>query len=243
MNVILPSIGIKSLATWVTDLLLFSQAMSYSLWPHGLQHARLPCPLLSPRVCSNSWPLSWWCHPTISSSVAPFCSCPQSFPESGSFPMSQLFASGGQRIGASASTSVLVVVQSPSHVRLFVTLWTAAHQASLSLTISCSLPKFMSIALVMPPGHLILWCPLLLHSIFPSIRDFSNQSALHIRWPKYWSFSFSISPSSKYSGLISIKIDWFDLLVVQGTLRCLLQHHSLKASILLCSTFFTVQLS
>ena len=125
------------------------------------------------------------------------------------------------------------VVQSPSHVWLFVTQRTTACQASLSLTISRSLSKFMSIALVMPSSRLILWCPLLLlPSIFPSIRDFSNESSVRIRWPKYWSFSFSISPSSEYSGLISLKIDWFDLPAVQGTLRSLLQHHGLKASIL-----------
>ena len=125
-------------------LLLFSHwVMSDSLWPHGLQHPRLSCPSLSPGVCLNSCPLSWWCHPTISSSVIPFSSCLQSFPASGSFPMSRLFP---------------------------------------------------------------------------------------IRWPKYWSFSFIISPSNEYSGLTSLKIDWFDLLAVQGTLKSLLQHHSLKAS-------------
>ena len=113
-----------------------------------------------------------------------------------------------------------VVVQLPSHVLLFVTQWTAAHQASLSLTISWSLPKFMSIAMVMLSSHLILWCLLLLlPSILPSIRDFSNESVLSIWWPKYWSFSFSISPSNEYLGLIFLKIDWFDLLAVQGTLR------------------------
>ena len=112
----------------------------------------------------------------------------------------------------------------------------------LSFTISRSLPKFMSIALVMPSSHLILWWPLLLlPSIFPSIRGFSNESALHIRWPEYW--SFSINPSGQYSGLISFKIDWFHLLAVQETFRSLLQHHSLKASILWSSAFFTVQLS
>ena len=128
--------------------------MSDSLWPHALQHARLPCPSLSPRVCSNSRPLSWWCHPTISSSVVPFFSRLQSFPDSGSFPVSQF-----------------------------------------------------------------------------------------IRWPKYWSFSFSISPSNEYSGLISFRTDGLDLLAVQGTLKSLLQHHSSKASILQCSAFFIVQLS
>ena len=113
-----------------------------------------------------------------------------------------------------------------------------------SLSISWSLPKFTSIASVVPSIHLILWCLLLLlPSIFPSIRDFSNESAIRIRWPKYWSFSFSVSPSNEYSGLISLKIGWFDLFAVQGTLRSLLQHHSLKASILWCSAFFMVQLS
>ena len=130
--------------------------VSNSLWPHGLQHARLPCPSLSPRVCSNSRPSSQWCHPTISSSVVPFSSCLQSFPPSGFF---------------------------------------------------------------------------------------SNESVLRIRWPKYWSFSFSISPSNEYSGLISFRMDWLDLLADQGSLKSLLQHHSPKASILQHSAFFIVQLS
>ena len=122
--------------------------------------------------------------------------------------------------------------------------WTAACQASLSFTISQTLLKFMSIESVMPSNHLILCNPLfLLPSIFPSIRVFSNESVLHIRWPKDWSFSFSISPSNEYSGLIYFKIDWFDLLAVQGTLKSLLQHQSSKASILCCSAFFMVQLS
>ena len=124
------------------------------------------------------------------------------------------------------------------------TLWTAAHQDSLSFTVSWSLLKLMSIESVMPSNHLNLCCPLLLlPSIFPSIRVFSNESVLCIEWPKYWSFSFSISPSDEYLGLLSFKIDWFDLLVVQGTLKSLLQHHSLKASVLHCSAFFMVQLS
>ena len=135
-------------------------------------------------------------------------------------------------------------VQSLSCVRLFVTPWTAACQASLSITNSQSLLKLMSIELVMPSKPLIL-CHLLLlpHSIFPSIRVFSSESAPHIRWPKYWSFSFSTSPSNEYSGLISFRIDWLDLLEVQETVKSLLQHHSSKASILQCSTFFIVQLS
>ena len=123
------------------------------------------------------------------------------------------------------------------------TPWTAAHQASLSFTNSWSLLKLISIELVMPRNHLILCHPLLLPSVFPSIRVFSNESVLRIRWPKYWSFSFSISPSNEYSGLISFRIDWSDLLAVQGTFRGLLQHHSSKASILRCSAFFIVQLS
>ena len=136
----------------------------------------------------------------------------------------------------------IVVIQFPSHVQLFETLWTAAHQASLSLTISRSLPKFMSIELVVPSNHLILCGPLLfLPSIFPSIRVFSNETALHITWLKYWSLSFSINPSNEYSGLISPRIDWFDLLAVQGTLNSLLQNHSLKASIVWHSAFFMVQ--
>ena len=119
-----------------------------------------------------------------------------------------------------------------------------ARQASLSTTNSWSLPKLMSIESVMPSNHLILCCPLLLPpTIFPSIRVFSNESALHIRWPKYWSFTFSISPSNEHPGLISFRMDWLDLLPVQGTLKSLLQHHSLKASILRCSAFFIVQLS
>ena len=134
--------------------------------------------------------------------------------------------------------------QSLSHVRLFAIPWTAARQASLSITNSWSLLKLMSIESVMPSNHLILCCPLLfLPSIFPSIRVFSNESALCIKWSKYWSFSFSISPSNEYSGLISFRMDWLDFLALQGTLKRLLQHHSSKTSILRHSAFFTVQLS
>jgi len=122
-----------------------------------------------------------------------------------------------------------------------MTPWTVAHWASLSFTVSHSLLKLMSIESVMPSNHLILCCPLLLLlSIFPSIRVFSNESALHIRWPKYWSFSFSISPSNEYSGFIFFRIDWFDLLADQWTLKSLPQHHNLKASVLRCSVFFMV---
>ena len=149
---------------------------------------------------------------------------------------------------ANTSVSVLVTqlssVRSLSRVWLFGTLWTAARQASLSITISRSPPKPMSIESVMPSNHLILCCPLLrLPSIFPSNRVFSSEAALRNRWPKYWSFSFNISPCNEHPGLISFRMDWLDLLAVQGTLKSLLQHHSSKASILRCSAFFIVQLS
>ena len=134
-------------------------------------------------------------------------------------------------------------VQLLSQVQLLAIPWTAAHQAPLSITNSQSLLKHMSIKSVMPSNHLILCCPLLLPSIFPSIRVFSNGSVLPIRWPKDWSFSFNISPSNEYSGLISFRIDWFDLLAVQRTLKSLVQHHSSKVSVLQCSDFFIVQLS
>ena len=130
-------------------------------------------------------------------------------------------------------------VQSLSHVWLFVAPWTAASQASQSITNSLILLKLMSIESVMPSNHFTPCCPLLLlPSIFPSIRVFSNESVLCIKWPKYWSFSFSISPSNEYSGLTSFRIDWFHFLAVQGTLKSLLQHHSSKASVLWCSAFF-----
>ena len=171
--------------------------MSSSLWPHGLQHIRLPCPSHTPRAYSNSCPLSRWCHPTISSSVFLFFSCLQSFPASGSFQMSQFFASGDQSIGISASASVLPMsiqewfplgltglISLQSKVKSIinsVTPWNAARQASLSITNSWSLLKLMSIKSVMPSNHLILCHPLLLlPSNFSSIRVFSNESALHI---------------------------------------------------------------
>ena len=131
-----------------------------------------------------------------------------------------------------------------TNVRLFVTPRTESCQASLSITNTWRLLKLISIASVMPSNHLILCHPLLLPpSVFPSIRDFSNESVLRIRWPKYWSFSFSISPSNEFSGLISFRMDWLDLLAVQGTLKSLLQHHSSKTSVLQSLGFFTVQLS
>ena len=135
-------------------------------------------------------------------------------------------------------------VQLLSRVWLFVTPWTAALQASLSITNFRSSPKPMSIKSVMPSNHLILCCPLLLlPSIFPNIRVFSNESSLHIRWPKYWSFTFNISPSSEHPGLISFRMAWLDILAVQGTVKSLLQHHSSKASVLQHSAFLIVQLS
>ena len=141
-------------------------------------------------------------------------------------------------------THSIISVQSIGHVRRLATSWTTAPQASLSITNSRSLLKLTSIESVMPSNHLILCRPLLLlPSIFPSIRVFSNESVLHISWPKYWSFSFSVSPPNEYSGLISFRVNWFDLLAVQGILKSLLQHHSSKASILRHSVFFTVQLS
>ena len=216
------------------------------LWPHRLQHSRLPCPPLSPGVCSNSWALSRWYYLTISATLF---SCPQPFPAPGSLLVSLLFPSGGQNIGISASASVVLMnqfssVQSLSRVWLFVTPWTAAHKASLSITNSHSLLKLMSIESVMPSNHLILcWPLLLLPSIFSSIRAFSNESVLRIMWLKYWSFSFNISPSDEHPGLISFRMDWLDLLAVQGTLKSLLQHCTSKASILWSSAFFMVQLS
>ena len=138
----------------------------------------------------------------------------------------------------------MLLVQLFSHIWLFATPWTAAHQASLSFTTSQSLLKLMSIESVMPSNHLVLCHSLLLlPSVFPSIKVFSNDSTLRIRWAKYWNFSFSISPSNDCSWLISFRTDWFDLLAVLGTLKSLLQHHSSKASVLWCSAFYTVQLS
>ena len=143
-----------------------------------------------------------------------------------------------------AYSFVVFVFQSLTSVRFFAAPWAAAWETSLSSTISKSLLKLMSTESVMPSNHLILCHPLLfLPSIFPSIRVFSNESTLRIRWPEYWSFSFSISPSNEYSGLITFRNNWLDLLAVQGTLKSLLQHDSLKASILQHSAFFMVQLS
>ena len=160
------------------------------------------------------------------------------------FPGPPRMASLGDSVKLAACQHVqFSLVQSLSRVWLFATPWTAAHQASLSIANFRSLLKLMSIESVMPSNHLILCCPLLLPSIFPSMRIFSNESVLHIRWPEYWSFSFNISPSNEYSGLISFRMDWLDLLAVQGILKSLLQHHNSKASMLQRSIFFIVQLS
>ena len=174
------------------------------------------------------------------------CSAPQSIVLHSTAPRTLRARHGALLISAPylGSVSSFPSVQFSRSVQLFVTPWTAARQASLSITSSRMLLKLMSIESVMPSNHLILCCPLfLLPSIFPSIRVFSNESVLHIRWPKYWSFNFSISPSNKYSGLISFRMDWLDLLAVQRTLKRLLQHHSSEASILWCSAFFIFQLS
>ena len=138
---------------------------------------------------------------------------------------------------------MLSSIQLLSHIWLFVTTWTAALQASMSITNSQTLLKLMSIESVMPSNHLIFCCPLISPSIFPSIRVFSNESVLHIRWPKFWNFSFNISPSNEYSGLNFFRMDLLELLAVRGTLKSLLQHHSSKASNLRCSAFFIVHLS
>ena len=204
---------------------------------------------------SYSCPLNQWCFLTISPSAAPFSFCVPSFPASGSFQTSRLLTSRGQSTAekntAYSAKGVVyqpeVCLQFSSVAQLcltFVTPWPTACQASLSITNSQSSPKLMSIESMMPSKHLSLcWPPFLLPSIFPSIRVFWNESGLRIRWPKYWSFSFSLTPSNEYSGLISFRMDWLDLLSVQGTLKSLLQHHSSKASILQCSAFFAVQLS
>ena len=161
-----------------------------------------------------------------------------------SLPLQHIYGSCFCISSFTTSLNVVFVVQSLSRVWVFATPWTASHQASLPITNSWGLLKLMSIEFVMPSNHLILCRPLLLlPSTFPSIRVFANESALHIKWPKCWSFSFSVNPSNEYLGLISFRIDEFDVLAVQRTLESLLQHHSSKASILWQSAFFMVQLS
>ena len=209
--------------------------MSDSLRPHESQHARPPCPSPTPGVYSNSCPLSQWCHYFMANRwgnngkqwLTLFSWAPKSLQMVTAVMKLKDTYSLGEKLWPTFSS-----VQWLSHVWLFVTPWNAAFQASLSITTSQSLLRLMSIKSVMPSNHLILCRPLLLlPSIFPSIRVFSNESVLRIGWPKYWSFSFILSPSNKHSGLISYRIDWFDL-AVQGMLKSLLQHHSSKTSIL-----------
>ena len=196
------------------------------LWDgHPLSPAPLPQPTCTGHPTSEKHP--WWTHPRANHELLWLCL---------SLIMLGLYHASLSDV---RTVSCYVVVQSLSRVWLFATPWTTAHQASLSLTISQRLLKLMSIESVMPSSVASSSC---LQS-FPTIRVFSSESALWIRWPKYRSFSFSISPSHEYSGLISFRMDWFDLLAVQGTLKSLLQHHSSKASILQCSAFFTVQVS
>ena len=172
------------------------------------------------------------------------CPTPKYLPNPGIKPGSPALQADSLPLSYQGSPYSCISQFSCSHLSDSATPWTAARQVSLSITNSWSLLRLISIESVMPSNHLILYCPLLLLlSIFPSIRIFSNESVLRIRWPEYWSFSFSISPSKEYSGLISFRIDRFDLLAVQGTLKSLLQHHSSKASILQHSAFFMVQLS
>ena len=195
--------------------------MSDSLWLYEPQHTRPPCPSPTPRVHSDSHPSSQWCHPTISSSIIPFSSCPQSLSASGSFQNSQLFASGGQSIRVSALASVL-----PMNIQdwfpLGLTIWLSLQSKGLSRVFSNTTVQ----------KHQFFGAQLSQHQGLFQWVGSSHQVA------KYWSFSFSISPSSGYSGLISFRIDWFDLLAVQGTLKSLLQPHNSKASILRCSAFF-----
>ena len=220
------SLSHKRLCVYLLNCLI-----SDSLWPYGLYPTRLLCPWDSVKNTGvGCRALLQGIFPPQGLNPCLLCLLHQ---QAGSLPL-----------GPPGKPPVRGSVQSLSHVRLFTTLWTAACQASLSIINSRSLPKPMSIELVMPSNPLILCRPLLLlPSIFPSIGVFSNESALHIRWPKYWSFSFKISPSNEYSGVISFGMDRLDLLAVQGTLKSLLQHYTLKASVLRCSAFFTVQLS
>ena len=229
---------VQSLAMLSSSVQFSHSVVSDSLWPHGLHHARLPCPSPTPRVYSNSCLSSQWCHPTISSSVIPFSSCLQSFQHQSLFQWVSFSHHVAKVLGVSASASVLPMniqdwfplgwtgqsscqvpicswhsaqfssFQSLSHLQLFVTQWITTRQASLSIANSQSPAKLMSIKSVMPSSHLILCRPLLL---LPSIRVFSNESTLPMRWPRYWSFSFNISPSNEHPGLI-FRMDWSDLL-------------------------------
>ena len=207
--------------------------VSDSLWPHESQHdARPPCPSPTPGVHSNSrQPKGKYIMKQNQDFI--FIKAKYNMLRFKDIHWPVFFKFNEKECYFWRISSV----QSLSHVRLFLTPWTVAHHTSLSITNSRSPPKPMSIVLVMPSSHPICRPLLLLPSIFPSIRVFSNESALHIRWPEYWSFSFNISPSNEHPGLISFRMHWLDLLAVQGTLKSLLQHHSSKASILWHSGF------
>ena len=218
--------------------------VSDSLRPHESQHARPPCPSPTPGVhrlmsIKSVMPSS---HLIL---CCPLLFLPSIFPNIRVFPNESDLRIRWPKYWSFSFNIIPTIssVQSLSRVWLFETPWIAARQASLSIANSQSLLKLMSIELVMPSSHLILYSPLLLlPSIFPNIRVFSDESVLRINWPKYWSFSSSITPSNEYSGLISLRMDWLDL-AVQGTLKSLLQHHSSKASILHHSAFFIFQLT
>ena len=212
--------------------------MSNSLQPHGLQPTTLLCPWDSPG--KNYW--SWLPFPFPGDLSNPGFKPTYPVWQVDSLPLSHWEAHHSLR--APIILDIFSSVQLLSHVWLFATPWITTRQASLSITNSQSLPKLMSIESVMPSSQLILCRPLLpLPPIPPSVRVFSNESTLRMRWPKYWSFSFNISPSNEHPGLISFRMDWLDLLAVHGTLKSLLQHHSSKASIFQHSAFFTVQLT
>ena len=249
---------------------LSRSVMSDSLWPHGLEPARLLCPpgkntgvschallqgIIPTQGSNPGLPHCRWIFYNLShqgsSRILEWVACP--FSRGTSWPRNwirvsciadRFLAIWATREAPPVASVQFSSFQSLNCVRLFATPWITAHQASLSITNSRSLLKLMSIESVMPSGHLILWHPLLLlPPIPPSIRIFSNESTLSMRWPNYWSFSLSISLSNEHPGLVSFRIDRLDLLAVQGTLKSLLQHHSSKASVLQRSAFFTVQLS
>ena len=223
--------------------------MSDSVRPHRRQPTRLPCPWDSPgKKTGVSYHFLLWCIKVKSESEVALSCLTLSNPMNGRQPTRILhpwdFPGKSTGVDCHFLLQYPGSVQSLSCVWLFATPWFAAHQASLSTTNSQSLLKLMCIESVMSSSHLILCPPLvLLPPIPPSIRVFSNESTLHMKWPKYWSFSLSISPPNEHPGLVCFRMDWLDFLAVQGTLKSLLQHHSSKASILQCSAFFTVQLS
>ena len=226
--------------------------MSESLQPHELQHARPPCPSPTPGACSNSCPLSWWCHPTISSSVVPFSSRLQSFPASGSFPMSQFFTEKAMATYSSTLAWNIPRTEEPGRLQSMGSLsqtWLSDftftfhfHALEKEMKTHSSILAWRIPRMGEPGGLLSMGS----HRVGHNLSDLAAAAAaavLHIRRPKYWNFSFTISPSNEYSGLISFRMDWLDLLAVQGTPRSLFQHHSSKALVLQHSAFFIVQLS